>query len=96
MEVSVAPKPVTGTNYVQESPGIGDPYKLCEAEARPPACDGPETGDHAAMALSRRSHGLATSSSACVRAAPKPVTGNKYVQQRPETVDPYKLCEPRP
>ena len=28
MEVSVAPKPVTGTNYVQESPGTGDPYKL--------------------------------------------------------------------
>ena len=63
MEVSVAPKPVTGTNYVQESPGIGDPYKLCEAEARPPACDGPETGDHAAIALSRRSHGALTASS---------------------------------
>ena len=30
MEDSVAPKPVTGTNYVQESPETGDPYKLCE------------------------------------------------------------------
>ena len=39
---------------------------------RPPANHlhgGPETGDHAATALSHRSHGLTTINSSCVRAS---------------------------
>ena len=45
-----------------------------QPEAPPPASCGPETGDHAVTAVSRRSHGLA-SSSACVRASATVIYG---------------------